>query len=84
MHREKAGLSARVANRTHVIARRFDLIKVMLEKGGIVSTNGHLIKTPIHSICVHGDNPNSVKSAKLIHEYLAKHYQLVSLVDLFT
>ena len=56
----------------------------MLEKGGIVSTNGHLIKTPIHSICVHGDNPNSVKSAKLIHEYLAKHYQLVSLVDLFT
>lgn len=57
-------------------------IKNMLEKGGIVSTNGHLIKTPIHSICVHGDNPNSVKSAQLIHDYLAEYCQLVSLADL--
>ena len=30
LRRENAGLNSRVANRTHVIARRFDLIKVML------------------------------------------------------
>lgn len=37
LRRENAGLKARVANRTHVIARRFDLIKVMLEKFGYLS-----------------------------------------------
>ena len=48
MRRENAGLNARVANRTHVIARRFDLIKVMLEKFGylnndIITSNGKLL-----------------------------------------
>jgi len=37
LKRENAGLKARVANRTHVIARRFDLIKVMLEKFGYLA-----------------------------------------------
>ena len=39
LRRENSGLSARVANRTHVIARRFDLIKVMLEKFGYLSND---------------------------------------------
>ena len=48
LRRENAGLNSRVANRTHVIARRFDLIKVMLEKFGYlnndaVTTNGKLL-----------------------------------------
>jgi ATP-dependent RNA helicase HelY len=48
LRRENAGLNARVANRTHVIARRFDLIKVMLEKFGylnndIITSNGKLL-----------------------------------------
>ena len=37
LRRENSGLKARVANRTHVIARRFDLIKIMLEKFGYLS-----------------------------------------------
>ena len=37
LRRENAGLTSRVANRTHVIARRFDLIKIMLEKFGYLS-----------------------------------------------
>ena len=48
LRRENAGLNSRVANRTHVIARRFDLIKVMLEKFGylnndVITTNGKLL-----------------------------------------
>ena len=48
LRRENAGLKARVANRTHVIARRFDLIKVMLEKFGYlandaITPNGKLL-----------------------------------------
>ena len=48
LRRENNGLSARVANRTHVIARRFDLIKIMLEKFGylnndLITANGKLL-----------------------------------------
>ena len=48
LRRENAGLTARVANRTHVIARRFDLIKIMLEKFGYlaqdqITANGKLL-----------------------------------------
>ena len=39
LRRENAGLKSRVANRTHVIARRFDLIKVMLEKFGYLTND---------------------------------------------
>lgn len=39
LRRENAGLTARVANRTHVIARRFDLIKIMLEKFGYLNND---------------------------------------------
>ena len=48
LRRENSGLSARVANRTHVIARRFDFIKLMLEKFGYlnndaITANGKLL-----------------------------------------
>jgi ATP-dependent RNA helicase HelY len=48
LRRESAGLNTRVANRTHVIARRFDLIKIMLEKFGYltndaITPNGKLL-----------------------------------------
>jgi ATP-dependent RNA helicase HelY len=39
LRRENDGLKTRVANRTHVIARRFDLIKIMLEKFGYLSND---------------------------------------------
>jgi ATP-dependent RNA helicase HelY len=48
LRRENSGLDTRVANRTHVIARRFDLIKIMLEKfgyltNGAITPNGKLL-----------------------------------------
>ncbi len=36
----------------------------MLEAGGIVTTEGRLLPTPIDSICVHGDGPDAVVSAR--------------------
>ena len=36
LRRENAGLAARVANRTNVIARQFDLIKIVLERFGYI------------------------------------------------
>lgn len=37
LRRENRGLAERVDNRTHVIARRFDLVKVMLERFGYIN-----------------------------------------------
>lgn len=38
----------------------------MLDAGGIVTADGHRLPTPIHSICVHGDGPDAVASARAI------------------
>jgi UPF0271 protein len=36
----------------------------MLDAGGIVTRSGALLPTPMHSICVHGDTPGAVGSAR--------------------
>lgn len=41
-----------------------------LSAGGIVTQSGKLLATPIHSICVHGDNAHSVQVAKALKEAL--------------
>ena len=51
LRRENAGLNTRVANRTHVIARRFDLIKIMLEKFGYLTNYRLLSKHSTIIIC---------------------------------
>ena len=38
----------------------------MIMEEAIVSRNGFILKTPIHSICLHGDTPNSVEISKQI------------------
>ncbi|WP_434515883.1 LamB/YcsF family protein [Dechloromonas sp. ARDL1] len=35
----------------------------MLDAGGLVTRTGNVLKTDIHSICVHGDGPDAVASA---------------------
>lgn len=55
----------------------------MLEAGGIVTAQGRLLPTPIHSICVHGDGPDAVASAQRIRVALqGAGYQLAALPDL--
>lgn len=59
-------------------------VKNMLTSKGIISTQGKVLKTDIHSICVHGDNPNAIESARLIHDFLSQNkYQLVTLANMF-
>ncbi|WP_334135548.1 LamB/YcsF family protein, partial [Tepidimonas sp.] len=36
----------------------------MLEAGGLVTREGHVLPTPIDSICVHGDGPHAVATAR--------------------
>jgi len=41
-------------------------LKKMIMEEAIVSRNGLILKTPIHSICLHSDTPNSVEISKQI------------------
>ncbi|MFY9655020.1 MAG: 5-oxoprolinase subunit PxpA [Methylocystis sp.] len=42
----------------------------MLEEGAIVTRSGARLKTPIDSICVHGDTPGAVSIARALREAL--------------
>ena len=56
----------------------------MLEAKAIISTSGKKIPCNIHSICVHGDNADAVKTARYLREKLqANNYELVSLKEMF-
>ena len=41
-----------------------------VEADGIVCASGKVLKTPFHSICVHGDGPQAVSAAAMIRESL--------------
>ena len=52
-------------------------VLAMLAQGGIVTHTGKLLPTPIDSICVHGDGPQAVQTARQIKAVLEdKGYQL--------
>jgi len=48
-----------------------DHVRRMLDAGGIVANNGATLKSPIHSICVHGDTPDAVDMARALRSALA-------------
>jgi 5-oxoprolinase (ATP-hydrolysing) subunit A len=55
----------------------------MLAAGGIVTVDGQCLPTPIHSICVHGDGPDAVQTARAVRAALeAAGHRLVPLPDL--
>jgi len=52
----------------------------MLDAGGIVARSGKLLPTPMHSICVHGDNPGAVDNARRLRAALeGRGWQLTGL-----
>lgn len=58
-------------------------VQRMLAAGGIVTTEGQHLPTPIHSICVHGDGPAAVAAAQAIRSALeAAGHRLAGLPDL--
>lgn len=46
-------------------------VRRMLDAGGLVTRGGGVLKTPIHSICVHGDSTEAVNTAHALHTALA-------------
>jgi UPF0271 protein len=54
----------------------------MLDAGGIVSRSGKVLATAMHSICVHGDTPGAVDSARRLRGALeAAGWRLVGLPE---
>lgn len=55
-------------------------VRTMLDSKGLVSASGKVLPTPIHSICVHGDGPDAVNTARLLRDsLLAEGYTLKGL-----
>lgn len=56
----------------------------LVEAGGIVTTSGAVLPCVFHSICLHGDGPEAVASARAIRAALLERgHTLVALPDLF-
>jgi UPF0271 protein len=55
-------------------------VQRMLDAGAIVARSGKRLPTPMHSICVHGDNPSAVDNARRLRAVLeAAGWRLVPL-----
>jgi len=50
----------------HGAQASLDHVLRMLDVGGLVTVSGKVLKTEIHSICVHGDGPDALASARRI------------------
>lgn len=59
-----------------------DHVSAMVERGGLITTQGDLLDTPIHSICVHGDGPTALAIAGAVRGALqGSGHQLVTLPE---
>jgi len=59
-------------------------VRGMIEAGGVVAVSGKILKTPFHSICVHGDNAHAVDTARQLRSGLeAAGHTLLPLPTLF-
>jgi UPF0271 protein len=44
----------------------------MVKEKGIPSINGKWLEMDIDTLCIHGDNAESIEAAKMIHNFVAK------------
>jgi len=63
----------------HETATCLDHVAAMLKSGGVVTRDGKILPTPIHSICVHGDSPGAVATATALKNELATQFTLCPL-----
>lgn len=47
-----------------------DRVMAMIEAGAIITAAGKRLRTPIESVCVHGDSPHAVGMAQKVREWL--------------
>lgn len=57
-------------------------VLAMLERGGIVTTSGQFLPTPIDSICVHGDGVTAVQTARTLKQALQDRGYTLSALNL--
>jgi UPF0271 protein len=46
------------------VGAAIDRVRLMLAEGALITEDGERLQAPIHSICVHGDNPHAVEMAR--------------------
>jgi 5-oxoprolinase (ATP-hydrolysing) subunit A len=63
-----------------IIARR---ATKMVKEGGIESVNGRWVEMDMDTLCVHGDNRESIEAARLIREYAAQEHIAVEPLSAF-
>ena len=63
----------------HEAEKCLDHVAAMLKAGGLVTRDGKILPTPIHSICVHGDGPGAVATATALRSELATRFDLCPL-----
>ena len=57
----------------------------MLDAGGVVSQSGKVLPGAMDSICVHGDNAESVATARTLREGLEKAgYRMASIPEVYS
>ena len=57
-------------------------VLAMVERGGIVTREDELVPTRFHSVCVHGDDPHAVATARAVRDALdAAGHETVGLLD---
>jgi len=47
-------------------------VRRMLDAGGLITRSGNVLPTPIDSICVHGDGPHALETARRLREVLER------------
>ena len=54
----------------HDAAQAAARVVAMLEAGALITVSGAKLKTPIDSVCVHGDTPDAVTAARTVRQKL--------------
>jgi len=54
----------------HDAAQAASRVVAMVEAGALITVSGAKLKTPIDSVCVHGDTPDAVAAARTVREKL--------------
>ena len=65
----------------HDSAQALGHVMRMVDAGGIVTRQGQVLPTAFHSICVHGDGPTALKTARAVTDALRSHGHQVEPLD---
>jgi UPF0271 protein len=56
----------------HDAAEAAKRVVAMLEAGALITVSGARLKTPIDSVCVHGDSPHAIETARTVRQALER------------